>query len=146
MMRRCLPLATRSLSPMLCLCVHVCVRACVLILYFIFSVFSLVPRRRAETFSPADEVSHEPNVMVPVQQLASIHCISSHVFSSEKRENKYFFIFFPFFISPYPMASKISLTLRLHQCGVNHCSAWDCRRSNMGLVVSDAQINREGFR
>ena len=33
------------------------------------------------------------------------------------------------------MASKISLTLRLHQCGVNHCSAWDCRRSNMGLVV-----------
>ena len=78
-MRWCVALTTCHSHPW---CACGCVRGCALILCFIVVCVSLlcsVPRRRAESSSPADEVSHEPNIVVPVQQLATILCISSHM-------------------------------------------------------------------
>ena len=56
------------------------------------SLFCLVPRRRAETFSPDDEVSHKPHVMVPTGSSSLLFHISS-VFSSGQENNKFVFQF-----------------------------------------------------
>ena len=53
---------TPHFVPTLAHAVYVCVCVCVCVHD---SFLRLVPRRRAETFSPADEVSHKPSVTVP---------------------------------------------------------------------------------
>ena len=52
---RYVPTLAHAVYVCVCVCVCVCVHD---------SFLRLVPRRRAETFSPADEVSHKPSVTV----------------------------------------------------------------------------------
>jgi hypothetical protein len=88
----CVALATCPLSPMLCLCAcaPMCAYGCPWV--FCLSLFCLVLRRRAETFSPDDEVSHKPHVMVPTGSSSLLFHISS-VFSSGQENNKFVFQF-----------------------------------------------------